>query len=187
MRLWIDRAARRLAEWVLRLTGRFPVHTAVAAFALPWGLLASSSRSRMLWTPAVDVYIFACGAGSLICVVAVRGQRKGSWASLMLTFGAFVNFIVADFAYWYWSLSAAQPSSFSEPLTKTDASYFAWATTTTTGFGDVVPLSEPARLATTVQMVLTFVLVGVGLGLLIGAAPRGGPTSSGRSSASVDD
>lgn len=172
MTSWTRRGVLRVARWTLHFLLRFPGQVAVAAFTLPWVLLASSSPSHSLWASGIELYVLAVVACALMCAVAEQGVRTRAWTAVTVTYVAIVNFIAADFAYLYWSLSGAAPASFSEPLTKAGASYFAWATMTTTGFGDVVPHSETARLATTVQMALTFLLVSFGLALLAGAAPH---------------
>ena len=64
------------------------------------------------------------------------------------------------FALLYASMSATDPLSFSEPLSKIDALYFTTATFATVGFGDISPVSELARGIVSVQMI-------VGLGALV--------------------
>ncbi|WP_329316362.1 potassium channel family protein [Streptomyces sp. NBC_01278] len=72
------------------------------------------------------------------------------------------------------------PGSFSEPLSRTDALYFAMTVFSTVGFGDITARSEPARLLTTGQITLNLLLLGVAARLLANAVQRGrhrrGPT-----------
>lgn len=84
-----------------------------------------------------------------------------------------VPVLILLFAYIYLSLSDSTPESFSEPLSRIDAAYFATTTFATVGFGDITARTESARLLVTVQM-----LVGLGAAvglarLLLGAADRG--------------
>src|SRR4051794_37481764 len=65
------------------------------------------------------------------------------------------------FAVIYQILSSSDPRSFSEPLTRTDALYFVVTVFSTVGFGDIAPVTEVARVVTTVQMVGDLVLIGV--------------------------
>jgi hypothetical protein len=66
------------------------------------------------------------------------------------------------FSILYLSLSAADPRSFTQPLGRMDAPYFTVATFVTAGFGDIAPVSGPARAVVTVQMLLDLaVLVAV--------------------------
>ena len=64
------------------------------------------------------------------------------------------------FALLYASISVTDPPAFSEPLNRVDALYLTTATFATVGFGDVVPMSNLARVAVTIQMI-------TGLGLLV--------------------
>ena len=57
------------------------------------------------------------------------------------------------FALLYTSLSITDPSSFSEPLSRTDALYFTTSTFATVGFGDITPVSQLARSVVSVQMI----------------------------------
>ncbi|MET9420561.1 ion channel [Streptomyces sp. NPDC006540] len=63
--------------------------------------------------------------------------------------------------------------SFSEPLDKTDALYFTVTVFATVGFGDIVPVSETARVLTTIQMVADLILVGLIAKVMVGAVQVG--------------
>ncbi|QIP87872.1 two pore domain potassium channel family protein [Streptomyces sp. Tu 2975] len=63
--------------------------------------------------------------------------------------------------------------SFSEPLDKTDALYFTVTVFATVGFGDIVPVSETARVLTTLQMVADLILVGLIAKVMVGAVRLG--------------
>ncbi|WP_406187229.1 potassium channel family protein [Streptomyces sp. NBC_01006] len=65
------------------------------------------------------------------------------------------------------------PGSFSEPLSRTDALYFAMTVFSTVGFGDITARSETARLLTTGQITLNLLLLGVAARLLANAVQRG--------------
>jgi voltage-gated potassium channel Kch len=72
------------------------------------------------------------------------------------------------FAALCYAMSQTYPDSFDQALTRTDALYFAVTTFTTVGFGDVVPTSQPARIAVTIQMLANLVLLGVIARVLLG-------------------
>ena len=57
------------------------------------------------------------------------------------------------FALLYTSMSITSASSFSEPLSRTDALYFTTSTFATVGFGDITPVSQLARGVVSVQMI----------------------------------
>lgn len=75
--------------------------------------------------------------------------------------------LIGDFAFLYWGLSLRDQGAFTASLSPLDSVYFAVATFTTTGFGDVAPVSQVARLAVTVQIIAGFALVAVGLALVL--------------------
>jgi voltage-gated potassium channel len=73
------------------------------------------------------------------------------------------------FAAAYVMLADAQPQAFSEPLSRTDALYFTITVFSTVGFGDIVPVTDGARVATMVQMVGDLLVVGLVLRVMLGA------------------
>lgn len=90
-------------------------------------------------------------------------------------------YYLGTFSSFYWIESVRDVGAFSEPLTHDDAIYFALATFTTTGYGDITPVSAIARWTVSAQMVLAFVLVAVLLVLALSRWPRASSSSSGDS------
>jgi voltage-gated potassium channel len=74
------------------------------------------------------------------------------------------------FAAIYVVIASDRPESFSESLSRTDALYFTVTVFATVGFGDIVPLTELARIVTTVQMVTGLLAVGLVVRVVLGAA-----------------
>lgn len=70
----------------------------------------------------------------------------------------------------YVVISKGDPASFSEPLDDFSAYYFALTVLATVGFGDITPVSTPARAVTMTQMALDIAFVGVAVRVLGGAA-----------------
>jgi hypothetical protein len=58
------------------------------------------------------------------------------------------------------AMDQAKSTSCNEPLTRTDAVYFAVIVFATAGLGDVVAMSQAARLVVTVQTVLDMIVIG---------------------------
>lgn len=81
-----------------------------------------------------------------------------------------IALLLLPFASVYVLLDQTDSSSFSEPLTRIDGLYFAVTVFSTVGFGDIVPVSETARVLVTVQIVVDLLLVGVITKVLLGAA-----------------
>ena len=77
------------------------------------------------------------------------------------------------FAAAYVTLADAQPSAFSEPLSRTDALYFTITVFSTVGFGDITPVATPARVVAMVQMLGDLVVVGLVLRVMLGAVKEG--------------
>ncbi|MGW3322671.1 potassium channel family protein [Streptomyces virginiae] len=77
------------------------------------------------------------------------------------------------FSATYYLLAAQNPTSFSEPLTRTDALYFTITTFATVGYGDIVPTTESGRVLVTFQMVADLILIGVIAKALVGAIKIG--------------
>lgn len=80
---------------------------------------------------------------------------------------------VLVFATAYFILEHNEPGSFSEPLTRTDALYFTVTVFSTVGFGDIVPKTEAARVATMLQMIGDLIAIGLIIRLILGAVNVG--------------
>jgi voltage-gated potassium channel len=76
------------------------------------------------------------------------------------------------FSMVYVVLSASEPAAFSEPLTRIDGLYFVVTVFATVGFGDIAPVSEVARVLTTVQMIGDLLLIGLVLKVFTAAVGR---------------
>ncbi|MEZ0094245.1 potassium channel family protein [Streptacidiphilus sp. EB129] len=74
------------------------------------------------------------------------------------------------FASLYWSLADSTPGSFNESLDRLDALYFTISVFATVGFGDIAPVSQTARAAVSVQMLLDLAVLGLVVRLVISVA-----------------
>jgi voltage-gated potassium channel len=86
------------------------------------------------------------------------------------TLATVVPLVIVVFALFYVAMSSADPSGFSEPITKVNGLYFTVTVLSTVGFGDITALTDGPRLAVTVQMVLDLLIVGVLVKVIIGAS-----------------
>lgn len=76
------------------------------------------------------------------------------------------------FAFVYLVMSTSAPDTFSEPLNRTGALYFAITVLSTVGFGDITPKSDPSRWLVSAQMLIDIGLIAGALRLLLGIARR---------------
>ena len=79
---------------------------------------------------------------------------------------ALVVLYIVVFSATYFLFSDYQPASFSEELTRLDALYYCLTIFTTTGFGTIAAVSEGARIAVSLQMVSSLILLGFGINFL---------------------
>ncbi|MFJ8198433.1 potassium channel family protein [Streptomyces sp. NPDC096152] len=77
------------------------------------------------------------------------------------------------FASAYYLVERGVPGSFSEPLTRTDALYFALTTFATVGYGDIVAVTQVGRVMAMLQMVGGLLLVGLAARVLAAAVETG--------------
>ena len=66
---------------------------------------------------------------------------------------------VLSFSMTYVALSASDPASFSQPVDKVAAIYFSMTIMSTVGFGDIVAVTDVARMTVVVQMIANLVLL----------------------------
>jgi hypothetical protein len=82
------------------------------------------------------------------------------------------------FAWIYAAMSVGDPSTFSEPLTKSGSLYFTITILSTVGFGDITPVTDAARLIVSVQMICDLVVIGIIVKLITGVAKHRAQTMS---------
>ena len=107
----------------------------------------------------------------VLALLAVRSIMSASYPGLraITALSAIIPLYIMLFAAGYYSLAVGQPQSFSQLLTRTDSLYFTITVFSTVGFGDIAPVTELARIITTVQMVLNLLILGVLLNAVAGA------------------
>jgi voltage-gated potassium channel len=116
---------------------------------------------------------FALGLAVLVLVLAwqVRAILSSDAPRLRAIQAVAVGLplFVVLFAATYAVLGRIDAGSFTEEVGRTDALYFTVTVLATVGFGDIAPLSEPARIVVTIQMVLGLVAVGLVARIILGA------------------
>lgn len=77
------------------------------------------------------------------------------------------------FAAVYYMMSRSGTAVFNERLTRTDALYFTVTVFSTVGFGDIVPLTETARVVAMIQMLADLLILGALLKAIVSAVRMG--------------
>jgi hypothetical protein len=95
-----------------------------------------------------------------------------------------IPIFIVVFAWIYLTLARSDLGSFSQPMTRVSALYFAVTVFSTVGFGDITPVTDPARVVVMTQMVADLVFIAVVVRLIFEAARgtlgTGTPTGPGR-------
>ena len=84
-----------------------------------------------------------------------------------LTIG--IPLLLIVFASAYYLIQNADATSFSAPLSKTDALYFTITVFSTVGFGDITAHTELARILVSIQMMFDLAVFGLVAKLIFGA------------------
>lgn len=165
-----------LVDWILGLICMSVVPCLVAPDQLLDGRLGG------LFFLAAGILQHLAGlalAGLSVLAAAARLGSRRSWPRLRSALShqavyGLVGYVVATLgaAGVYRVLSARDPGAFTEQLSRVDSVYFAFVTGTTTGFGDINPLSEVARAAVAFHLLVGVLvllnLAGVWLSAAVG-------------------
>jgi voltage-gated potassium channel len=158
---------RRVIAWAVLRTVLIAAVLVVLYYVLPldrpWD---SDTVARLLIGLLVVVGVMVWGV-RIIAGARYPGIRAAGALALVLPF------FLLLFASTYFEMERASASSFTQPLTRTDALYFTVTVFTTVGFGDITAKSEAARVVLIVQMLADLVLLGAGIRVLLGAVQRG--------------
>ncbi len=115
---------------------------------------------------------FQCGGCLRFCVYSLLKAWAYLWSpSAQKNSGIVAAQVLSSavaiegcFALGYFILSSRVPDAFNSILTRIDSAYFAVSTATTTGLGDIHPVTQAARLLVTGQMVVSLFLVVIAVG-----------------------
>lgn len=176
------RPSRRELVWaIVGVTVRLVVGFIVITFMLT--LVPDTPDGRMVAPVAVAL------VGVVIYIVISRRELRRITRSKFPTLMAAESIVLlaalflAVFAMVYVAISLFDDKAFSEPLDAFSSFYFALTVLATVGFGDITPVTTPARAVTMVQMALDLVFIGVLIRVVSTATRKG---LAGRSSASAE-
>jgi voltage-gated potassium channel len=161
----LDRRQRRrlLVRAVARITG-ITVALLVAYFAAPIGQDAD----------VTGVVVLAVGLVTFVALLTYQIRRILDSPMPQLraaeALATVVPLVIVVFALFYVGLSAADPAAFTELMTKVNGLYFTVTVLSTVGFGDITAVTDGARIAVTLQMIVDLLIVGVLVKVIIGAS-----------------
>jgi voltage-gated potassium channel len=117
-------------------------------------------------------FVAAFGVGAALFVYVVIRQLRAIVAAehpqlraieaLTMASGVWVLF----FSLLYLQAAAADPTAFSEPVSRVGAVYFTVTVLSTVGFGDITAVTDGARLLVTAQMVGNLFIIGVAVKII---------------------
>src|SRR5690349_16710914 len=158
--------ARRIVRSVLRAAG------SSAALVVIYYLLPLDRGST-----AEAVTLLTIGLVLLIGLVSyqVRSIVRSAFPLLrgVEALATSIPFFLLLFAATYVVLATISAGNFSQPLSRTDSTYFTVTTFATVGSGDITAKTDLARLVVTGQMLADLVVLGLGVRVLLSAVQRG--------------
>lgn len=133
-----------------------------ASFGMPW---------LLPWSAALEAIFYFYAAGSLIAYM--MADRRATTDELFAA-GATFTLLAWGFAYLYVLTQALQPGCFAAAVnpqssrTWTELMYMSFALLSSTGIGDVIPISTHARMLAAVEMFVGVMYLAAVVSRLIG-------------------
>jgi hypothetical protein len=131
-----------------------------------------------VWSAALESLFYFYAAGSLIAYML--SDRHATTDELFAAAATF-TLLAWAFAYLFLMAQTLQPDSFAgalrpgEPRTWTELMYLSFALLSSTGIGDVIPVSGPARGLASVEMFVGVMYLASVVSRLIGLTLQGRP------------
>jgi len=167
----------------VRMVKRTPWLTWVSvALAVPIIVLLAwqmffEMRHLQPWSSALEAVFYFYAAGSLIAYM--MGDRQTTTDELFAAAATF-TLLAWGFTHLYMMIQALQPGTYAAavnagaPRTWTELNYLSFALLSSTGIGDVIPLTGFARAAAAVEMFVGVMYLAVVVARLIGFAVASG-------------
>lgn len=164
----LGRVAESAADRRALLVGLVRAALITTAILFAYGVLPLDGLSDLGALIALPVALVAF---VVLVIFQVRGITRAERPGVMAieALATSVPVLMVIFSATYFVMATKTPEWFTEPLTRLDAMYFTITVFATVGFGDISAVSQPARLAVTVQMVVDLLVIGIGLRVFLGA------------------
>ncbi|MGM0930633.1 MAG: potassium channel family protein [Actinomycetota bacterium] len=160
----VRRRGQRL--WVLLRPALTGVALLVVYFTLPLDRPGHGS------VPGLFIGLVALAALVAWQIRAVM-TSPSPWLRAAESLATAIPLYIVLFAFSHATMSYWDRAAFTEPIDRTDSLYFTITTLATVGFGDIAPVSQPARIVVTVQMVTGLILLGLVIKAFLGAVQIG--------------
>jgi voltage-gated potassium channel len=144
---------------------------ATIVVVLYFGLPFENVEDRSAWAVlAVMVGCFAAVAvWQIRAILSAGNPRLRAVEALAVS----VAVLLVSFATVHCVVAKSDAAAYSEAITRMDALYFSITILSTVGFGDITPVSQTARIAVSIQMLVNVLVLGVGVRILVGAVRLG--------------
>ena len=166
-----------ILTFTIRMVHRTPGHTWVSvALAVPIVALLSAQMlldrpSLQAWSSGLEAFFYFYAAGSLIRYM--MADRRVTTDELFAA-GATFTLLAWGFTHLYLVVQALAPGSFAAavnahlPRTWTELNYLSFALLSSTGIGDVIPLTVHARAVASIEMFVGLIYLASVVARLIG-------------------
>ncbi|MEX5746573.1 ion channel [Massilia sp. X63] len=167
----------------IRMVRRTPGETWISvALAVPIVILLALQhmldlRNALLaWSSALEALFYFYAAGSLIAYM--MGDRKATTDELFAA-GATFTLLAWGFTHLYLMVQELHPGTFAAavnadaPRTWSELNYLSFALLSSTGIGDVIPLTVHARALCSVEMLVGVMYLAAVVARLIGFTTQG--------------
>jgi uncharacterized membrane protein len=148
---------------------------AVPIIALLLAQILLGYNHLLAWSSGLEALFYFYAAGSLI---AYMMEDERATTDELFAAGATFTLLAWAFTHMYILLQEVQPGTFAAavnagaPRTWTELNYLSFALLSSTGIGDVIPLTPPARALASVEMLVGLMYLAVVVARLIAFTTR---------------
>lgn len=154
---------RRIAARVLSRAAASAVGLVALYYVLPLNKLGNGASVVLLVVAMAGVVVILGWQVRAILAADYPGMQAVEGLAMVLPL------FLLGFSTAYYLIELHVPGSFTQPLTRTGAIYFAVTTFSTVGYGDIAPVTDAARVVVIFQMITDLIAIGFGARLLVGA------------------